>query len=127
MLLCSMGMWGLCYHAMMLRLDMIARQTLFMQGIQRLASLNPKFLLFLLISIIITCRYPPHGRRTTVMEEGVQRDRLRAPPVDTPARDLHISDCLNDLRPGDHIEIQWRRSKEFPYGGCFVIDLPSWL
>ncbi|RRT83703.1 hypothetical protein B296_00016925 [Ensete ventricosum] len=81
----------------------------------------------LLISIIITCRYPPHGRRTTVMEEGVQRDRLRAPPVDTLARDLHISDCLNDLRPGDHIEIQWRRSKEFPYGGCFVIDLPSWL
>lgn len=51
------------------------------------------------------------------MEEGVQWDRLRAPPVDTPAHDLHISDCLNDLRPGDHIEIQWRRSKEFPYGG----------
>ncbi|PKA62637.1 F-box protein [Apostasia shenzhenica] len=61
-------------------------------------------------------RYPPHGRRTIVIEEGVQWDRIRAPPVDTPPHDLHISDCLHDLRPGDHIEIQWRRNKEFPYG-----------
>jgi hypothetical protein len=51
-----------------------------------------------------------------VMEDGVQWDRVRAPPVDTLARDLHASDCLHELRPGDHIEIQWRRNKEFPYG-----------
>lgn len=51
-----------------------------------------------------------------MIEESIHWDRLRAPPVDTPAHDLHISDCLNDLKPGDHIEIQWRRSKEFPYG-----------
>ncbi|KAJ8635391.1 hypothetical protein MRB53_009658 [Persea americana] len=60
-------------------------------------------------------RYPPHGQRTMVEEKGVKWERLRAPPVDTPAHELHISDCLNDLRPGDHIEIQWRRSKENPY------------
>ncbi|KAG6506610.1 hypothetical protein ZIOFF_031937 [Zingiber officinale] len=60
-------------------------------------------------------RYPPHGRRTMVIE-GVEWDRLRPPPMDTPAYDLHISNCLNDLQPGDHIEIQWRRNKEFPYG-----------
>lgn len=65
---------------------------------------------------ILTYRYPPHGRRTIVIEEGVQWDMIRAPPVDTPAHDLHISNCLNDLCPGDHIEIQWRRNKEFPYG-----------
>jgi hypothetical protein len=46
----------------------------------------------------------------------VQWDRVRAPPVDTLAHDLHTSDCLHELRPGDHIEIQWRRNKEFPYG-----------
>ncbi|MQM11188.1 hypothetical protein Taro_044093 [Colocasia esculenta] len=63
-----------------------------------------------------TARYPPHGRRTIVIEEGVQWERIRASPVETPAHDLHTSDCLNDLRPGDHIEIQWRRNKEFPYG-----------
>jgi hypothetical protein len=51
-----------------------------------------------------------------VMEDGVQWDRVRAPPVDTRAHDLHASDCLHELRPGDHIEIQWRRNKEFPYG-----------
>lgn len=43
-------------------------------------------------------------------------ERLRAPPVDTAPHDLHISDCLNELRPGNNIEIQWRRNKEFPYG-----------
>jgi hypothetical protein len=61
-------------------------------------------------------RYPPHGRRTVVLEDGVQWDRVRAPPVNTLAHDLHASDCLHELRPGDHIEIQWRRNKEFPYG-----------
>ncbi|KAF8398227.1 hypothetical protein HHK36_017153 [Tetracentron sinense] len=66
-------------------------------------------------------RYPPHGRRTIVIEEGVQWDRLRAPPVDTSPHDLHVSDCLNDLRPGDHIEIQWRRNKEFPYGWWYGV------
>ncbi|KAG6526630.1 hypothetical protein ZIOFF_016624 [Zingiber officinale] len=59
-------------------------------------------------------RYPPHGRRTVVIE-GVEWDRLRPPPMDTPAYDLHICNCLNDLQPCDHIEIQWRRNKEFPY------------
>nr|XP_009393902.1 PREDICTED: F-box protein At2g32560-like [Musa acuminata subsp. malaccensis] len=66
-------------------------------------------------------RYPPHGRRMMIMEEGVQWDRLRAPPVNTPAYDLHISDCLSDLRAGDHIEIQWRRNKEFPYGWWYGV------
>lgn len=66
-------------------------------------------------------RYPPHGRRTIVIEEAVEWDRIRAPPVDTLAHDLHISDCLHDLHPGDHIEIQWRRNKEFPYGWWYGV------
>lgn len=66
-------------------------------------------------------RYPPHGRRAVAIESGVTWDRLRAPPVDTSPHDLHISDCLNDLRPGDHIEIQWRRNKEFPYGWWYGV------
>ncbi|KAJ0978974.1 hypothetical protein J5N97_014448 [Dioscorea zingiberensis] len=66
-------------------------------------------------------RYPPHGRRTIPPEGGVQWDRLRAPPVDTSAHELHVTDCLNDLRPGDHIEIQWRRNKEFPYGWWYGV------
>ncbi|CAN1145174.1 F-box protein At2g32560 [Linum perenne] len=60
-------------------------------------------------------RYPPHGRRPVAIESGVNWERLRAAPVDTCPHDLHVSDCLNDLYPGDHIEIQWRRNKEFPY------------
>ncbi|KAM6548048.1 hypothetical protein CsatB_019724 [Cannabis sativa] len=59
-------------------------------------------------------RYSSHGRRT--LEENIGWDRLRAPPVNTPPFVLHVSDCLPDLKPGDYIEIQWRRNKEFPYG-----------
>ncbi|KAK2652078.1 hypothetical protein Ddye_011934 [Dipteronia dyeriana] len=64
-------------------------------------------------------RYSPHGRRT--IEENIAWDRLRAPPIDTPAHVLHISDSLNDLKPSDHIEIQWRRNKEFPYGWWYGV------
>ncbi|XP_028788747.1 F-box protein At2g26850-like [Neltuma alba] len=66
-------------------------------------------------------RYPPHGRRAIAIENGIAWQRLRAPPTDTLPHDLHISDCLNDLRPGDHIEIQWRRNKEFPYGWWYGV------
>ncbi|XP_020213161.1 F-box protein At2g26850 isoform X2 [Cajanus cajan] len=58
-------------------------------------------------------RYSPHGRWTT--EENIKWDRLRVPPIASSPHALHISDCLDELRPGDHIEIQWRRNKEFPY------------
>ncbi|WCJ33386.1 F-box family protein [Euphorbia peplus] len=64
-------------------------------------------------------RYSPYGRR--MIEDSIKWNRLRAPPVDTSANDLHISDCLNDLKPGDHVEIQWRRSKEFPYGWWYAM------
>lgn len=66
-------------------------------------------------------RYPPHGRRPVAIENGIQWERLRAAPMDTSPHDLHISDCLDDLRPGDHIEIQWRRNKEFPYGWWYGV------
>ncbi|KAH7652209.1 F-box domain-containing protein [Dioscorea alata] len=66
-------------------------------------------------------RYPPHGVRTTNIEDGVKWDRIRVSPVDTSAHDLHVSDCLNDLHPGDHIEIQWRKSKEYPYGWWYGV------
>ncbi|GAB4843954.1 Ubiquitin-associated domain-containing protein [Ancistrocladus abbreviatus] len=64
-------------------------------------------------------RYLPPGRHT--MEENIQWDRLRAPPVDTPAYVLYVSDCLDDLKPGDHFEIQWRRNKDYPYGWWYGV------
>lgn len=65
--------------------------------------------------------YPPHGKRAVAVEKGISWDRLRAAPIDTSPYHLHISECLNDLRPGDHIEIQWRRNKEFPYGWWYGV------
>ncbi|GJN17409.1 hypothetical protein PR202_gb04471 [Eleusine coracana subsp. coracana] len=68
-----------------------------------------------------TARYPPHGRKPAKEEDGVQWSRIRAPPVTTPPHDLHASDCLEDLRPGDHFEIQWRKNKDFPYGWWYGV------
>ncbi|XP_047966318.1 F-box protein At2g26850-like [Salvia hispanica] len=66
-------------------------------------------------------RYPAHGARASAVESGVTWDRFRAPLVHTSPHDLHISDCLHDLHPEDHIEIQWRRNKEFPYGWWYGV------
>lgn len=68
-----------------------------------------------------TARYPPHGRKAAKEEDGVQWNRVRAPPLATPAHDLHASDCLEELRPGDHFEIQWRKNKDFPYGWWYGV------
>ncbi|XP_073009304.1 F-box protein At2g26850-like [Typha latifolia] len=68
-----------------------------------------------------TARYPPHGQKIVKLEEGIRWDRLRASPVDTPAHDLYVSNCLHDLCPGDHFEIQWRKNKEFPYGWWYGV------
>ncbi|XP_058749163.1 F-box protein At2g26850-like isoform X1 [Vicia villosa] len=64
-------------------------------------------------------RYSPHGRWTT--EENIKWERLRVPPIDSCSYVLHVSDCLDDLRPGDHVEIQWRKNKEFPYGWWYSV------
>ena len=43
-------------------------------------------------------------------------EKVRAPPVETSPCVPHMTDCLDDLKPGDHIEIQWKSSTEDPYG-----------
>ncbi|KAK9069278.1 hypothetical protein SSX86_013394 [Deinandra increscens subsp. villosa] len=64
-------------------------------------------------------RYSSQGRPT--IEENIKWERLRSPAVDVSPYDLHVSDCLTDLKPGDHFEIQWRKSKEFPYGWWYGV------
>ncbi|KAL8493755.1 hypothetical protein ACS0TY_024795 [Phlomoides rotata] len=64
-------------------------------------------------------RYKANGR--SMIEEGIDWKRIRAPSVNTPANVLHISDCLDELKPGDHIEIQWRKNKQFPFGWWYGV------
>ncbi|XP_023640600.1 F-box protein At2g26850 isoform X2 [Capsella rubella] len=66
-------------------------------------------------------RYPPHGRRAIAVEKDVPWERIRAAPIDASPHHLHISDSLREVKPGDHIEIQWRRNKEFPYGWWYSV------
>ncbi|CAJ1915138.1 unnamed protein product [Sphenostylis stenocarpa] len=53
----------------------------------------------------------------------IQWDKLRAPPIDMPPCDEYVSDCLQDLKPGDHVEIQRRSRNGIPYGRFLVILL----
>ncbi|KAF9595777.1 hypothetical protein IFM89_004179 [Coptis chinensis] len=71
-------------------------------------------------------RYPSHYSRTPVIEQCVHWDRIRAQPIDIPPNNVHASDCLDKLHPGDHVEIQWRRNKELPYGGGSMVLLVTW-
>ncbi|XP_010510850.1 PREDICTED: F-box protein At2g26850-like [Camelina sativa] len=66
-------------------------------------------------------RFPPHGRRAIAVEKDVTWERIRATPIDASPHHLYISDSLKELKPGDHIEIQWRRNKEFPYGWWYSV------
>ncbi|KAK4272437.1 hypothetical protein QN277_020997 [Acacia crassicarpa] len=64
-------------------------------------------------------RYLPYERWS--MEENIHWDRLRMPPIDISSHVLHTSDSLEDLKPGDHIEIQWRKNKHYPYGWWYGV------
>jgi hypothetical protein len=130
---CSrMGMWGLCCLAMMQNWAMTAIQTPSVPGnnfpletfqssqiwkfsllSQMQNSCNPSSLQQLIR--VRSVQISPHGPRTIVVEEEVQWEGLRSPPLDTPPHDLYLSDCLDKLQPGDHVEVQWRRSKDFPH------------
>ena len=119
-------------HAMMLNCAMTDIRIRSMQGIVWLQKNYSMF--FFLITFFFQCktswrishivlgfvfkykRYPPHGSCSLLVEEGVPWQRLRAPPVSATAHELYLSESLDDLRPGDHVEVQWRRSKKFPYG-----------
>ncbi|KAH7351961.1 hypothetical protein KP509_19G022400 [Ceratopteris richardii] len=66
-------------------------------------------------------RYPPHGTCSPVLEEGVSWERLRKPPVSTTAQEVYVSPSLRNLRPGDHVEVQWRAEKTYPYGWWYGV------
>lgn len=50
------------------------------------------------------------------MGHGISWENLRASPVETPPCVRHVSDCLEDLKPGDHIEIQGKKKSDPHYG-----------
>ncbi|GMN21349.1 hypothetical protein TIFTF001_047267 [Ficus carica] len=53
-------------------------------------------------------------------ENNVEWDRVRAPPLDVPPFMPHVSDCLRDLKPGDHIEIQWKSRTDLPFAWWYA-------
>lgn len=51
----------------------------------------------------------------------IKWDRLRVTPPENSPHAVHISSCLDDLKPGDHIEIQWRDHQESLFGTFYVL------
>ncbi|XP_028766690.1 F-box protein At2g32560-like [Neltuma alba] len=50
-----------------------------------------------------------------VLKKNIRWDEVRATPVETPPNALHVSDDLSNLKPGDHIEIQFRTARRTSY------------
>ncbi|RYR51970.1 hypothetical protein Ahy_A06g026906 [Arachis hypogaea] len=52
-----------------------------------------------------------------IIGNSIRWDKVRAPPNETSQCNIphQLSDSLHHLRPGDHIEIQWKASTEVPY------------
>ncbi|CAA6654426.1 unnamed protein product [Spirodela intermedia] len=57
-----------------------------------------------------------YDSRTDTFTEGVPWERLRAPPVESSAHDLHVSDCLADLRPGTMLRSSGEGTRSWWYG-----------
>ncbi|KAJ1435996.1 F-box-like domain superfamily [Sesbania bispinosa] len=53
--------------------------------------------------------------------KNLEWDMVRAPAVDSPPYVMHVSDCLDKLKPGDHIEIQWRGNTQVPYDWWYAV------
>ncbi|ESW17507.1 hypothetical protein PHAVU_007G244800 [Phaseolus vulgaris] len=51
----------------------------------------------------------------------IEWDMVRAPLVDTPPYLVHLSHFSDNLKPDDHIEIQWRSNTECPYEWWYAI------
>ncbi|RDX72098.1 F-box protein, partial [Mucuna pruriens] len=64
-------------------------------------------------------RSPTGGWR--MIEGNTEWDRLRLSPVETSPRAFYMSNCMNDLKPGDQIEIQMRRRKDSPYDWWYAV------
>ncbi|XP_057825786.1 F-box protein At2g26850 isoform X2 [Cryptomeria japonica] len=66
-------------------------------------------------------RYLPHSAKSLVIEDGISWERIRKPPDMTSPSELYFPDVQEELRPGDHIEVQWKKSPSFPYGWWYGI------
>ncbi|XP_052729969.1 F-box protein At2g26850 isoform X2 [Vigna angularis] len=51
----------------------------------------------------------------------IQCAMVRAPSVDTPPYVIHLSHCLDTLKPDDRIEIQWRPDTHSPYDWWYAV------
>ncbi|GMN57718.1 hypothetical protein TIFTF001_026823 [Ficus carica] len=59
------------------------------------------------------------GWGTPGEESNIEWDRIRAPSIDIPPFMPHVSGCLHDLKPSDHIEIQWKSHLDLPFSWCY--------
>lgn len=64
-------------------------------------------------------RYQTGGWRC--LGRNIEWDMVRVPSVDSPPYVMHVSDCLDNLKPEDHIEIQWRGNTHCPYDWWYAV------
>jgi hypothetical protein len=65
-------------------------------------------------------RSPGNGWR---IRGDVEWDMLRIPPHQTFLCDYYKPNYINNLKPGDYVEVQKRRRKEYPYGNKQILNV----
>ncbi|TKY53463.1 F-box protein [Spatholobus suberectus] len=71
------------------------------------------------IKWMIYVRYQTGGWRC--LGRNIEWDMVRVPSVDSPPYVMHVSDCLDNLKPEDQIEIQWRANTQCPYDWWYAV------
>ncbi|KAK7393024.1 hypothetical protein VNO78_21475 [Psophocarpus tetragonolobus] len=64
-------------------------------------------------------RYRSGGWRC--LGKNIEWELVRVPSFDSPPYVMYLTDCLDNLKPEDHIEIQWRATTQCPYDWWYAI------
>ncbi|CAJ2671672.1 unnamed protein product [Trifolium pratense] len=72
-------------------------------------------------SITDTFRARTRSWNGRIVGNDIHWDKLRFSPVETSSCVRHVSDCFQELKPGDHIEIQWRGNTQAPYDWWYAV------
>ncbi|XP_027364376.1 F-box protein At2g26850-like [Abrus precatorius] len=70
-------------------------------------------------STTFQARYQSGGWR--LLGKNIEWDMVRIPAVHSPPFVMHVSDCLDSLKPEDHIEVQWRGNTQCPYDWWYAV------
>ncbi|KAF7819129.1 F-box protein [Senna tora] len=62
-----------------------------------------------------------HDGNWQLLGINIKWDNVRVAPLENSPYVVHVSHCLQNLKPGDYVEIQWRQNRENPFEWCHAV------